>query len=171
MRVDLPKRLVAPPNRCYSQTVVAAPRGICLGAVAGVLAAVVCAVGVSGSEAKQDARAASRCLIAPPSLVRVLKAGLAIPSGATLRFPRAVVSRDRKSLIFVSAALKAPEWSRTVVPTWAVDKLAADAAVVAVDAKARAYSDWARPDAGASNVSMTTDGAQASRRCVLARLR
>jgi hypothetical protein len=150
--------------------VAAAPRGIRHRALAVLLAGAACVVCAPISQAKQDASTSSRCLAVPPSLVRVLHAGLSIPSGATLRFPRAVVSRDRKSLVLVSVALKAPQLPRTVVATWAVDKLAADASIVAVDAKARAYSDWARPDAGASNISMKTDGAQASRRCVLTHL-
>lgn len=156
--------------RCYCERVAAAPRRTRHRAFAALLVGTACVVFAPGSQAKQNARTPSRCLAVPPSLVRVLHAGLSIPSGATLQYPRAVVSRDRKSLVLVSVALKAPQLPRPVVATWAVDKLAADASIVAVDAKARAYSDWARPDSGASNISMKTDGAQASRRCVLIHL-
>jgi hypothetical protein len=115
---------------------------------------------------------ASRCRAVPADLARVLRAGLSFPSGAKVKVARAVASRARLELYFVSLAFTAAEVkNRTLIGTWAVNNLTSSATVVAVDATARGNSDWARPDPGAGNVSMRTDGALASRRCVTAKLR
>jgi hypothetical protein len=115
---------------------------------------------------------ASRCRVVPADLTRVLRAGLSFPSGAKIKVARAVASRARSQLYFVSLAFTAAEVkNRTLIGTWALNDLTSSATVVAVDATARGNSDWARPDPGAGNVSMRTDGALASRRCVTAKLR
>jgi len=115
---------------------------------------------------------ASRCRAVPTALTTVLRAGLSFPSGAKIRVARAVASRARPQLYFISLAFTAAELKgHTLIGTWATNDLTSSATVVAIDATARAHSDWAQPDPGAGNVSMRTDGALASRKCVAARLR
>jgi hypothetical protein len=128
--------------------------------------------GVTASAPAGASISASRCRAVPTALAKVLRAGLSFPSGAKIRAARAVASRARPQLYFVSLAFTASELKgRTVIGTWATNDLTSSATVVAIDATARAHSDWAQPDPGAGNVSMRTDGALASRRCVAAKLR
>jgi hypothetical protein len=130
---------------------------------------------VAGATVAPSAEASvstSRCRVVPTALAKVLRAGLSFPSGAKIRVARAVASRARPQLYFISLAFTASEVKgRTLIGTWATNDLTSTATVVAIDATARAHSDWARPDPGAGNVTMQTDGALASRRCVVARLR
>lgn len=108
-----------------------------------------------------------RCLLVPAPLTRILRSSLAFSAGGQLVYSRAVKSPKVANLYFISAQIRSTDLGKKrPLGTWAVDKLDATATASPLNSAARAYSDLAAPDPGATKVTMASAGATASQKCV-----
>lgn len=132
------------------------------------------AVGTAAAVAAPAAHAspASRCLTVSPAVVRAISAGLTVNGGGKLRAVRAVRSHDYKRLFFVSADIQGAGMNgRDEIATWATNQIAAYGMIYAVGGFANEFSDWGDGGRTDAHMSVTDDGADASRVCSRAALR
>ena len=99
----------------------------------------------------------------------MLTSALAFPSGGKLTFPRRAAPLKRKNLYFLSAFITSPDLGqRRVLATWVANRLDATATIASLNAGARSYSDLQTAASAYPKVTMATDGARVSQRCVTA---
>jgi hypothetical protein len=85
----------------------------------------------------------------------------------TIAKSAAVRSADYKRLYFVSANLRGPTRTQLGIATFATNRINGVPQVIfAIDPVADAHSDWTIGSSSSAHVSMSDQGARASRKCV-----
>jgi hypothetical protein len=116
-----------------------------------------------------DAAASTRCESVPQDLVDGIASGLTVDGGGTLRNAQAVRSDDFQGVYFISAEIDGPGMEGDgEVGTWAKSGPLAvgDGLVMSVDSIANELSDWGDGGSSDAQLSMSDDGAEASKDCV-----
>jgi hypothetical protein len=103
------------------------------------------------------------CLIAPPSLVAKLQAGIVLEN-AKLMQVRVFRSPKLRDFYFVSA--RVPALAADAVATWAAKGIEPSTQIVAVDTNARQISEFGSGLKHNPQLTETTPGAAQSRACV-----
>jgi hypothetical protein len=108
----------------------------------------------------------ARCLPVPPHVLTSISQGLTIEGGGTLRNAKAVKSDSYQNVYFISADLQGAglEGSDDLA-TFARNGLDDMGLVIAVDAVANEFSDWADGRIMTSPITMSDDGARQSQDC------
>lgn len=121
---------------------------------------------VSATTIKENAR----CQAVPQPTIAWIANGLTVTGGGSLRFVRAVKSKDFNSIYFVTADLQGSGLEgKSDLATWVVNRLDGDSRVTySVDAVAKEFSDWGDGGKTDSHFSMSDDGAQESQGCTKA---
>ncbi|MFL5963671.1 MAG: hypothetical protein ACJ757_12345 [Gaiellaceae bacterium] len=105
---------------------------------------------MSRRQAAADRNARAGCRVPPNAVVRLVQTGLAFPGTGKLERARIL----RSGGYYLAARILAPGADTSVgIGVWVLSDLSKGAAVVAVNKKAAAYSDWRRADAPLSAVA------------------